>query len=165
MRFFFILILFSKSFFASGQLDTLSDNELIPLFLSISKTDQSHAHQPILRKKIFEANFLQIHEIIKKQGFPSLEKQYRRRKINNCILDASRMTFIHVLQSQAVLMLNESTIRLFKREIEANRLPKSLLEIAVKIFMIDVNRGAIAPLTLEEQHFLAFALNEWQLNP
>lgn len=163
MRFLFILILISSSARLNAQSDTLKDSELIPIFKGIKKSDQLAMKSSIAKDSVIQMNFNTIINLIKKQGFPQLEQTYRRKKINSCIETGTQLTFIHVLQIKASLILNNGTIDLLKKEVNSNRMPKRILEVALKVYTYDLKEGRIAPLSEKSQFYLDHAYREWDI--
>lgn len=156
-----LVFAYSSTSFSQG--DTLTDKELIPIFLAISKSDQSHVKEPEIRKEIFIENFNTLIGIMKKQGFPVLTEDYRRKKIKNCIPDATQMTLIHILQTKPSLLLNNGHIRLFKIAIESGKLKKNIMATALWIFETDQKEGRSEPWNDKMKHYYELALSEFDI--
>ena len=153
------------AFSAISQSDTLNDEELIAIFKEINESDASHMKEPEIREQIFIENFKTIVKITKAQGFPQLQEHYRKKKIRNCIINGSRITFIHILQSQPKMLLNEEMIELFGKEIKSDRLDNSILETALFAFKYDHDVGRIDNQWDEEiQQQFNLALEAWDID-
>lgn len=159
-----LLFVFGFSLTSFSQSDTLTDEELIPIFLAISKSDQTHVKEPEIRKEIFIENFNTLIGIMKKQGFPVLTKDYRRKKIKNCIHHATQMTLIHILQTNPSLLLNNGHIQLFKIAIESGKLQKNIMATALWIFETDQKEGRSEPWNDKMKHYYELALSEFDIN-
>ncbi|MBK7128785.1 MAG: hypothetical protein IPM74_02240 [Crocinitomicaceae bacterium] len=113
--------------------DTLNDTELIQLFSYMYKEEVSTRRNPIARKYVIINNFKTIVSITRKQGFPKLMVQPKNYKKSTIINRCCSLTFHHILLDEPEYMLNDEVIVLFKKELEALRLPLLLLQNVMSI--------------------------------
>ncbi len=165
MRFLLMLLFISSTACLNAQNENLSDSELIQIFTGIKKSDNLAMKSLVLKDSVVQMNFNTIIDLIKKQGFPQLEQTYRRKKKNNCVESATQITFIHILQIKASLILNNGTIDLLKTEMDNKRMPKRILEVALHIYTCDLEEGRIAPLNEKSRFYLDHAYSEWNIDP
>jgi len=145
-----------------SQENKRSDEELIEVFKKILKTDQSHLRDSNIRHPIFRSNFETIVNIIDDQGFPQLSKYYSSRKQRNIIDDASRVTFVHILQTKPDLLLNEEIIYKFKNQIDKGRMNNVSLSLALNIINYDhVTQRDPNVWSEDVERCFKLALKEW----
>ncbi len=158
-----ILCFLLCSFSLSAQDQTLNESQIIELFSEINKTDGSHLKERTIRQQFFLRNFDTIIWLIEHQGFPKLsDKKYKKKDVKS-INNGAQRTFIHILQFQPEILLNEKTILLIKKEIENNRLDSKLLKIALQTFQYDrdVRREEAPNWNKEIEENFYFAFREW----
>jgi len=158
-----VIVLFSFSVF--GQKDILSDAQLLQLFEDVNKSDASHLNEPDIRHQIFLDNFDTIIAIIENQGFPTLSEKLRNKRNLRSIDSGVQRTFIHILQTQPELLLNEKIIALLKLEIENGRLDPKLLKVAMSVLQYDIDTSEEKAVWSEEtENNFYRALLEWDIN-
>ncbi|MNX83530.1 hypothetical protein D3C86_1152960 [compost metagenome] len=138
----------------------MSEKELIELFKEINRSDASYLNEPEIRKKIFVRNFDTLVSLTRKQGFPGLSKTASNRKI---LESGIRGTFLHVLQTNPMYLLNPDIIALFKTELLAGRLDKQLLKFALRAFQTDHDHQSGIHWTSEITENFTLALCEWDI--
>lgn len=79
------------------------------------------------------------------------------------INNGAQRTFIHILQFQPEILLNEKTISLLKKEVENNSLDSKLLKVALQTFQYDrdVRRKDAPNWNKEIEENFYFAFREW----
>ena len=141
--------------------DTLNDTELIQLFSFMHKEDVSNVRNPTIRKYVIINNFNTIVSITKKQGFPKLTTQPKKRKkaaiIDRCCL----LTFHHILLEVPELILNDEIITLFKKELEILRLPHALLQNVMSVVYQQNAKENF--FSVETKSKFDLAIHEWSI--
>jgi hypothetical protein len=121
------IILIAWTTIVQGQSDTLTDAQLKYVYKIISETDQSNINDNEIRFLIIQINFNQIITIIRNQGYPKYKIEPKKKKDQTIIKRATRMTFIHILQSAPEMLLDPNIIELLKKEIDSGNMPEEVL--------------------------------------
>ena len=135
-----------------------SEKDIVSIFKHINKTDASNIKNPEVRKNDFIHNFDTIIRIMNCSDFEIQNGNYSKREKRK-IEDGISRTLIHVFQSAPEKILNDSTIDLFKKQLEISNMKKKTLLNALSIYKYD-NSNEFGNL----KSYYSKALENWDIS-
>jgi hypothetical protein len=135
-----------------------SEKEIVSIFKLINKSDTSNIKHPEVRRNDFFQNFDTIIRIMNCSDFEIQSGNYSKREKRK-IEDGISRTLIHIFQSAPEKILNDSTIDLFKKQLEISNMKKKTLLNALTIYKYD-NSNEFGSL----KSYYSKALEEWDIS-
>lgn len=157
----FLFVVFGCSL-SLGQFDNQTRDSLIGFYEEIIALDQSSLNDTTVRNGYFRRNFALILNEIEVNRGPILIKSKMDKRLKAKMNMAIQSTFLHILQTQPKLLLNEDAIETVKLELDRGLLSITTLKFVLSAFQydLDVNRpGLIWDTEIEDNFYLA--LRTW----
>jgi len=159
-----ILILLFLLFGLSSKSNAQNPNEkmLFKKFKEIIKTDQSNIRNNDVRHGLFFTNFETIKSLladsISLNSDQDLKKR-TRKKLHTGLM----ATFIHILQTDPSLLLNDETLDLFAKYIDADLIRKQELNSALNILQYEADSNRFPKWTEYSLQRIPLAQEKWNL--
>ncbi len=141
----------------------LSEKGLRKTFAKILRRDQSHIHRDSIRSVLIIENFEQINQLLEERRIPDYKNSDFSKRTKKKLFWGSYLTFHHVLQVDAKLLLNTKTIAFYKREISANNSLKKDLKSAMWSFNQSISHYDYPFWNEGLENLFWLALKEWEM--
>lgn len=160
MKIFVLLLLSLISF--NGSTQNTNETDLYETFQKILKTDRSNVRKPEVRNHIFVNNLSNINGLLKEGVSLNTEIEIEE-KLRKTMSLGLLVTFLHTLQSDPTLLLNDSTVVLYSDCIHKNTLALTELKYALKFFQKDLENGRFMKWKSYFEERLPIVLEKWKL--
>lgn len=131
---FLLLILQTGASTAQDEHDAF----LSKTFKKVIKLDQSNIRNNKVRDSLIKDNFALIQELLE-DSVNLNTNQSLKRKTSGRLKTGLVITFIHILQIEPTMLLNEETSDFFARHIAEERISSEELKSALSVYQVDVD--------------------------
>ena len=123
-----------------GNAQVEHEEFLSKTFKKIIKTDQSNIRNHSVRDSLILKNFSLIKSLLEDSVNLNTNQELKKRTHKRLNIGLV-MTFIHVLQIDPHLLLNDETVHLFAENIDQKRIGSEELKSALSVYQIDVDHN------------------------
>ena len=158
-----LLLLIFMSTISSSLSQQLSEKELYTTFSKIYKRDQSNIHHDSIRSILIIENFEQINQLLEEDKIPDYKTLDLSKRTKKKLFWGFVLTFHHILQTKAELLLNPKTIAFYKEKSSVNNSLKKCLKLAMWNFNKSPSHYDYPFWNEELEKLFWFALKEWEI--
>ncbi len=140
-----------------------NENSLFKTFKKITELDQSHIRKNNIRDSLILLNFSKIKELLSSDINLNSEQKLKnktKKKLKSDLL----LTFLHVLQIDPRLLLNDETVEFFAQYIDKNLISNRQLKSALVAYNYDIEIGRWTNWTAYFDERIEFVKVKWKIN-